>query len=92
MALTIFEFQDKFINYFFLIKATQFEKTGSVYKVLIPPRNLKNKFYFRNQNSLTFFAPIPRSYFEKAIYVTFSRWISTELEKCKYIYVHSKKH
>ena len=73
MALTIFEFQDKFINDTFLIKATQFEKTGSVYKVLIPPRNLKNKFYFRNQNSLTFFAPIPRSYFEKAIYVTFSR-------------------
>ena len=39
---------------------------------------------FETKSRWRFFAPIPRSYLERAIYVIFSRWISIELKKCIY--------
>ena len=54
MHLKLFELLEQFMVDTFLIKLTQFEKTGSTSKSLIPLGNLKVKFSFRNQNSVTF--------------------------------------
>ena len=39
----------------YLLKLTQFEKTGLIGNTSISLRNLKIKFHFRNQESNTFF-------------------------------------
>ena len=41
MPLNIFEFQKQFMTGAFLIKLTQFEKTGSINELLIPVVSLK---------------------------------------------------
>ena len=49
MPLQLFEFLEQLAcDWRFLIKLTQFEKTGSIGKVFISLGNLKSKFHFRN--------------------------------------------
>ena len=48
MALKIFELQEQCIIDTFLIKLTQFEKTGKLEKKFIPLENLKIETHFRN--------------------------------------------
>ena len=47
-ALKVIEFLDQFMIATFLIKLTEFEKTGSIGKFLIPLGNSKTKFHNRN--------------------------------------------
>ena len=47
MPLKQFEFLEQFMIGQFLIKLTQFEKTGSKNKIFISLGNLKIKFHFR---------------------------------------------
>ena len=49
----------------FLIKLTQFEKTGSIGKFFIPLGYLKTKFHFLNKKSLRFFVTFTLSLFDK---------------------------
>ena len=55
MALKLFEFVEQFIMNTFLIKLTQFEKTGSIGKTSISLGNLITNFHFRNLKSITCF-------------------------------------
>ena len=76
MALTCSDFLDYFIIDTFLMKVTQFEKTGSIGKVLIQLRNLKIKIHtFETRSCSRFFASFPRSYLESTIYPTFGKYI-----------------
>ena len=54
MALQLFEFVKQFMMYF-LLKLTQFEKTGSIGKIFISLVNLISNFHYRNEKSITFF-------------------------------------
>ena len=54
MALKLFEFVKQFRMATFLLKLTQFEKTGSSRKTIISLGNLIINFHFRNQKSITF--------------------------------------
>ena len=48
MALKLFEFVDQFIMDNFLLKLTQFEKTGSKGKIFISLGNLIINFHLQN--------------------------------------------
>ena len=50
MALKLLEILEQFMNDSFLIKLTQFEKTGSIVKNLIPLGNLKIKIQLKFDN------------------------------------------
>ena len=58
MALKLFAFVERFMMEFFLLKITQFEKTGSMGKTFTPLGNLIINFHFGNQNSITFFGTL----------------------------------
>ena len=49
MILTLFESQEQVMIRPFLIKLTEFEKTGLLGKIFIPLQNLKTKFHLRNK-------------------------------------------
>ena len=53
MALKLFEFVEFMLDTY-LLKLTQFEKTGLIGNTSISQGNLKIKFHFRNQESNTF--------------------------------------
>ena len=55
MALQLLEFVKQFMMYFFLLKLTQFEKTGSIGKIFISLVNLIINFHYPNEKSITFF-------------------------------------
>ena len=48
MALNLFEFVEQFMMDIFLLKSTQFVKTGSIGKTFILLGNLIINFHFRN--------------------------------------------
>ena len=48
MALKLFEFEEQFMMDTFLLKLTQFEKTGSIGKIFISLENLIINFHFRS--------------------------------------------
>ena len=48
MALKLFEFVEQFMMNTFLLKLTQFEKTGSIGETFISLGNLIINFHFRN--------------------------------------------
>ena len=55
MALKLFEFVEQFMMDIFLLKLTQFEKTGSIGKTIISLGNLIIIFHFQNKKSVKFF-------------------------------------
>ena len=56
----------------FLLKLTQFEKTGSIGKTFIPLGNHKIKFHFGNLKSITFFVAFTRFLFDRGVYLPFN--------------------
>ena len=58
---------------FFSMKLTQFDKTGSIGKFLIPMENLKNKFHFRNQKSITVFETLTLLLFNSGVCLPFNK-------------------
>ena len=84
MRFKLFDRLEQFMTGAFWIKWTQIEKTGSIGNVFIPLEIYKLNSTFETRNRSRFFAPIPRSYLESAIYVTFSSWLLIELKKCIY--------
>ena len=73
MPFKFFEFLERFMTVAFLITLTQLEKTGSTGRVLFRSKILKINSTFETRSFSRFFAQFPRSYLEKANYVTFSR-------------------
>ena len=54
----------KFCDWNLLTKLTQFEKTRSIGKLTISQENLKIRFHFRKQKSITFFVAFILSLFD----------------------------
>ena len=54
MALKLFEVVEQFMMDVFLLKLTQYEKTGSIGRTYISLGYLIIYFHFRNQKSITF--------------------------------------
>ena len=74
MALKLFKFVEQFMtDIFFLLKFTQFEKTGSILKTFISLGNLIIIFHFRNQKSITFFEIFTLSMFDSGVCLPFNK-------------------
>ena len=73
MPLKLFEFLDQFMIGTFLIKLTQFEKTGSIGKLFISLENLKIKFHFQNSISITFFLTLTFLLFDGGFHLPFNK-------------------
>ena len=73
MPLKLFEFLEQFIMKSFLIKLTQFEKTGSICKILISLGNLIIKFLSPNQKSITFFVNFTFLLFDSGVCLFFEK-------------------
>ena len=69
------------IGTFFLIKLTQFEKTGSIGKFFISQENLKNKFHFRNWQSITLFVTFTLPLFDRGVCFPFNKKNELNLKK-----------
>ena len=67
MALKVFEFVEQFMMDTFLLKITQFEKTGSIVKTFISLGNLIINFHFRNKKSITFFVTFTILLFDEGV-------------------------
>ena len=75
--LKALEFVEQFMMNTFMLKLTQFEKTGSIGKTSISLGNLIINFHFRNQNSITFFVTFTLLLFDSRV----CQWKCTQLEK-----------
>ena len=69
LLLTLFEFLELFIIGFFLIKLTQFEKTGSISKIFISLGNLN----IRKQKSITSIMTLTLLLFDTQIDLSFNK-------------------
>ena len=65
----------------FLIKLTQFEKTGSIGKCFIPLGDLKIKFQFQNQKTITFFVTFTLLLFDEGVLLPFNKGNELNLKR-----------
>ena len=72
MTSKLFEFQEQFMVDTFLLKLTQFEKTGSMDKTFISLGNLIINLHFRNKKSITFFVSFTLLLFDSGVSLPFS--------------------
>ena len=81
MALKLFEFVEKLMMDTFLLKLTQFEKTGSIRTTFISLGNLIIYFHFRNQKSITFFVTFTFLLFDSGVCLPFNNVNALNLKK-----------
>ena len=72
VALKLFKFVKQFMMDTFLLKLTQFEKTGSIRKTFISLGNLIINFHFRNQKQITLFVPFTLLLFDCGVRLPFN--------------------
>ena len=72
MALKLFELVEQLMMDTFLLKLTQFEKTGLIRKTFTTLVNVIINFHFRNQNSITFFMAFTILLFDSAVCLPFN--------------------
>ena len=77
MALKLFEFVAQFMKDTFLLKLTQFEKTGSIRKTFISLGYLIINFHFRSRSPVSFTIFL----FDSGVCLPFQQWKCTELKK-----------
>ena len=72
MALKLFEFVEQFLMDTYLLKTTQFKKTGSKGKTFISLRTLIINFHFRNEKPTTFFVNYTLLLFDSGVCLPFN--------------------
>ena len=80
IPLNLFENEEQRMMRTFSINLTQFEKTGSKFKIFISLRNLKIKFQFRNQKRITFLVTFTRLLFDNGVCFSLNKAIELDLK------------
>ena len=65
----------------FMLKPTQFKKTGSICTTFISLGNLIIKFHFQNQKSITFFVTFTLFLFDRGACIPFNNGNALNLKK-----------
>ena len=83
MPLKLFEFHGQFMIDHYVIKLTQFEKTGSIDKFLLQLGNLIIKFHCRNKKLITFLVAFKFQLFDSGVCLPFSKENKVHLKNQK---------
>ena len=81
MPLKLVEFREQFMAGAFLIKLTEFEKTGSIDKIFISLGNLIIKFRFQNKNLIIFIVTFTFLLFVKGVSLPFNEGNELNLKR-----------